>query len=64
MTESGFVIRDIETLAKQKPMDLLKNYKKRLSSEGNKKKSGVNQDEERIESFVGIEDLWWKHSKG
>jgi len=57
MTESGFVIRDIETLAKQKPMDLLKNYRKRLSSEGSKKKNGGNQNEEKIESFVGIEDL-------
>ena len=64
MTESGFVMSDIETLASNRPLDLIKEYKTRNSkkqsgnaSSGKRKKSGDDQDDGRIESFVGIEDL-------
>ena len=64
MTESGFVIRDVETFAKNKPMDLVKMYKKNQtegkertnsSSKSSSRKSRCDND--KIESFVGIEDL-------
>ena len=68
MVDSGFVLRDIETLAKQKPIDLMKAYteirdKSKLneepfstSSKKNKKKKDAG-DDEKIDSFVGVEDL-------
>jgi len=63
MTESGFVIRDVETFAKNKPMELVKAYRKNqtdgkertTSKSSSSSKSGGDSD--KIESFVGIEDL-------
>jgi len=65
MLDSGFVLRDVETLAKQKPVDLMKAYtkvrdKSKLngeSSSSTKEKKKQVGDDEKIESFVGIEDL-------
>ena len=63
MTESGFVVRDVETFAKHKPLDLLKTYRKNQiekkektnSASSNNQKAGDAND--KIESFVGIENL-------
>lgn len=64
MTESGFVIRDVETFAKNKPMELVKAYRKdqtegkeRTSSTSKSSNKKTGGDDDKIESFVGIEDL-------
>lgn len=63
MTESGFVIRDVETFAKNKPMELMKAYRKNRTegkertNSASKSSSSKKSDSDKIESFVGIEDL-------
>lgn len=58
MAESGFVVRDVEDYAKSKPVVLLKQfYKAQNSSKDNNKSSHTEANDDKIESFVGVDEL-------
>ena len=55
MTESGFVVRDVENQAKNNPLDLVKKFHKSQTSNDRQEESSKTDD--KIESFIGIQDL-------
>ena len=54
MADSGFVIKDIEDSAKRKPLEFMTNFKQVSTTTSARKNS---EGDEKLESFVGIEDL-------
>lgn len=57
MAESGFVVKDVEDYAKSKPMVLLKQFGKRQNSRNKQSSRDGKENDDKIESFVGIDEL-------
>ena len=62
MRESGHVLREIEDLAKKKPMEILNGLRKHLSDK--QSASAVKKGEGPVTSFVGIQDIKVEEGEG